>query len=111
MQVTIYIRKEVEDKFRNQANKSELINKLLAVYYLKHAVEDDFKYGDGSGTPATYTKVSETVVKDEPFVPRPPDPLTGYPCCEKAKPCKHWQWDGNRGVWVNELTGKTREVV
>ncbi len=40
-----------------------------------------------------------------------PDPELGYPCCTKQKPCKHWAYDGNQGLWVNELTGKTREVV
>lgn len=42
------------------------------------------------------------------FVPRPPDPETGYPCCEKSTPCKHWQWDSSLAGWVNSLTGKTR---
>ena len=44
-----------------------------------------------------------------PFVPRPPDPETGYPCCLLKRPCKHWVWDGNSGVWTNLLTGRVRE--
>lgn len=46
------------------------------------------------------------------FVPKPPDPETGYPCCtNEKKPCKHWSWDGNYSYWINELTGKTREAL
>lgn len=44
------------------------------------------------------------------FVPRPPNPLTGYPCCERPAPCKHWVFDGNEGVWRNNLTGTTRDA-
>jgi YD repeat-containing protein len=44
------------------------------------------------------------------FVPRPPDPLTGYPCCEKSSPCKHWSYDGNDALWRNVLTGVSREA-
>lgn len=45
-----------------------------------------------------------------PFVPRPPDPTTGYPCCSKATPCKHWTFDGTDDVWTNTLTGATRNA-
>lgn len=44
------------------------------------------------------------------FVPRPPDPKTGYPCCSRQSPCKHWQFDQNEVVWVNSLTGARREL-
>jgi hypothetical protein len=43
------------------------------------------------------------------FVPKPPDPETGYPCCVKKSPCKHWMWDELGSVWTNTLTNKTRE--
>lgn len=43
------------------------------------------------------------------FVPKPPDPETGYPCCVKKSPCKHWMWDELNSVWTNTLTNKTRE--
>lgn len=45
------------------------------------------------------------------FVPSPPDPITGYPCCQKQAPCKHWIFNGAESHWKNELTGKIREVV
>lgn len=44
------------------------------------------------------------------LIPRPPDPLTGYPCCAKATPCKHWKWNELDNVWVNELTNQVRDV-
>lgn len=55
--------------------------------------------------PVTQTGLGSSEV----FVPRPPDPATGYPCCEKATPCKHWAFDGIGGVWRNSLTGATKE--
>lgn len=45
------------------------------------------------------------------FVPSAPDPNTGYPCCIKQAPCKHWIFNGAESHWKNELTGKTREVI
>lgn len=45
----------------------------------------------------------------QPFVPRPPDPATGYPCCNQSKPCKHWAWNATDSIYKNELTGKVRE--
>lgn len=50
-------------------------------------------------------------VVERAFEPKAPDPETGYPCCAKNKPCKHWQWDGLKSAYVNELTGKEREVL
>jgi len=49
--------------------------------------------------------------RSEAFVPRPPDPDTGYPCCTKQTPCKHWVWDNSMPAWVNSLTGKTKEIM
>lgn len=44
------------------------------------------------------------------FVPRPPDPLKGYPCCEGKSPCKHWVWDSGLAVYSNSITGAKREA-
>jgi len=43
------------------------------------------------------------------FVPKPPNPLTGYPCCERPAPCKHWAWDDSVPAWKNSITGATRD--
>lgn len=42
------------------------------------------------------------------FVPRPPDPHSGYPCCQKTSPCKHWKFNDVEQYWVNELTGEIK---
>lgn len=47
--------------------------------------------------------------ENTPFIPGPPDAKTGYPCCLKQSPCKHWLWNDTDAVWVNELTGNSRE--
>ena len=31
-------------------------------------------------------------------------------CCTLKNPCKHWQFDGNRELWVNSITGETKEI-
>lgn len=54
--------------------------------------------------------IAQVLTTNATFVPKPPDPELGYPCCSKETPCKHWVWDGNQGVWINSLTKKTREV-
>lgn len=87
------------------ANKSEWINALLK------SSDNVSEYGATKPSPVgpLVTVLSETV-PEEKFVPRPPDPETGYPCCTKARPCKHWQWDGNKSAYINTLTGKEREA-
>lgn len=63
-------------------------------------------------TPHSQVKEKLSAPKDDVFVPRPPDPETGYPCCQQNKPCKHWQWDTSTGEgYVNTLTGKVKEVL
>jgi len=47
---------------------------------------------------------------EDKFVPKPPDPYTGYPCCEMKKPCKHWQWDSGLTCYVNIITGEQKEL-
>lgn len=31
-------------------------------------------------------------------------------CCTLKKRCKHWLFDANNGVWLNSITGETREA-
>jgi len=31
-------------------------------------------------------------------------------CCTLKNPCKHWQFDSSKELWVNSITGATREV-
>lgn len=63
-------------------------------------------------TPHSQVEEKLSAPKDDVFVPRPPDPETGYPCCQQNKPCKHWQWDTYTGEgYVNTLTGKMKAVL
>lgn len=55
-------------------------------------------------------RIVESTPPSNVFIPRPPDPKTGYPCCVQKRPCKHWQWDANKALYVNTLTGKEREA-
>ena len=52
-----------------------------------------------------------TIKPTEEFVPKAPDPITGYSCClNEQKPCKHWAWDGVKQSYTNNLTGEVREI-
>lgn len=44
------------------------------------------------------------------FVEAGVDPSGELHCCKAAKPCKHWQWDGNIVAWVNSLSGRSKEA-
>lgn len=100
MNSTIYIRKENEDRWSAITDKSAWVNAYL------------------SKNPPNSVVIKERLEPMEPvatysspdkFVPKPPDPETGDPCCIKAKPCKHWQWNGEEQAYINELTGEVRE--
>jgi Arc/MetJ-type ribon-helix-helix transcriptional regulator len=56
------------------------------------------------------TQINSPAIKGSEFVPSPPDPTTGYPCCTKSTPCKHWAWDGTESCWKNTLTGRARDA-
>lgn len=98
MQATVYIRPQDEDKWKLLKNKSEFISNALngVSFEITSKAGSDFtiKQAQPSGE----------------FVLRPPDPDTGYPCCTKKTPCKHWQFDSDKGKWVNILTGEEREA-
>ena len=39
-----------------------------------------------------------------------PDDSGEFPCCKLPKPCKHWQWDGVEQAYINNLSGRKKEV-
>ena len=89
MRVNIFIRKENETKWNSIVNKSKWVNDKL------------------QGTEV----FSEVPVTDEERFKRPPDPETGWPCCERTDiSCVHWVWHINKAVYINKLTGKEREA-
>jgi len=51
-----------------------------------------------------------SVVSGGQFVPKPPDPITGYPCCRGSAPCKHWVFEEIDALWKNTITGATRDA-
>lgn len=97
MQYTLYIRKENDEAFKDEENKSELVNQLLAKHY-------------ENGTPVHLTTISVLPPEKKNSDTNAPGP-NGYPCCSSQKRCKHWQWNADSGAWKNEITGKLREVV
>lgn len=96
-QQTIYIRNDDMPKWKALENKSEFLSNAL-----NNSIPE-FK------EPIKAPVNIPGVVRGADFVPKPPDPETGYPCCTKARPCKHWVWDDIETVWRNTLTNKTRE--
>ncbi len=56
-------------------------------------------------------KTPDTEVKnlDDEFV-EAGKRVGGLPCCLKAKPCQHWQWDTDNAQWVNILSGEKRDA-
>jgi hypothetical protein len=102
-QVTVYIREEDLSIWKAIGKKAEFIHNSLQTA------------GAYKALPAQERKVVKQVIANIPgvvrgaeFVPKPPDPEKGYPCCQKRSPCKHWHWSDLNEVWENELTGKTR---
>lgn len=102
MRANIWIRKEDEEKWNQIDNKSEFIHQALN----REVIEDKIAFDMWKKFPMGEEEKKRI---EDNFVPRPPDPDTGYPCCEKKRPCKHWHFNGDKGKWINELTGKERE--
>lgn len=111
-QVTVYIREGDVEKWKSIEKKAEFIHYALATVSSEGIKmhKEVFKKELSPGAQDTINAVKRMEL-DAPFVPRPPAPLTGYPCCQRAKPCKHWIFDGINSLWKNELTGKVREVL
>lgn len=111
VRINISIDEEAVDILNQQSNKSQFIEDLIMARVpqapatgglTKEEVLDLIKSEIGMVPPAQ---------NNSTFVPSPPDPITGYPCCQKQAPCKHWIFNGAESHWKNELTGKIREVV
>lgn len=112
-QVFVYVRNDDLDKWKAVEKKSEFLhlalNRLPTPGFSEEPVKQSVSITYATPLPAEPLVISG-VVRGSAFVPKPPDPETGYPCCLGKRPCKHWQWDGNRSAYVNSLTGKEREV-
>ena len=116
MQTTIYIRKDNEDAWSKFGkDKSKKVNEWLSGQYTEGDKVNDIPMQPADTSLGSTGRVPQAlnipgVVRGGEFVPKPPDPETGYPCCTANKPCKHWQWDELKSVWVNQITLKEREA-
>lgn len=114
-QLLVKIDDELHAQLEKFPNKSETV-RLAIISYLEAGPSDDHKACLTKEEVLDFIKsemgrVPTTQNSSTPFVPRPPDPTTGYPCCMNQAPCKHWTFNGAEGQWKNELTGNTREVL
>jgi len=94
MQYNIYFRRDNWERFKDEENKSKLINKLLEDYYQ---------------TP--HTPLQETI--EEKPIPQnilEPDLNLKRACCLRPSPCVHWNWNGIEENYVNILTGEIRDL-
>lgn len=94
MQYNIYFRRDNWERFKNEENKSKLINTLLEDYYK---------------TP--HTPLQETI--KEKLIPQnilEPDLNLKRACCLRPSPCVHWNWNGIEENYVNILTGEIRDL-
>lgn len=128
-QLLVKIDDELHAQLEQFPNKSETV-RLAIISYLEAGPSDGHKtcmtkeevldliktyIPMGPSTPNNSTTLVPNSIPGlttgAAFVPKPPDPETGYPCCSGRTPCKHWVWDDMGTEWKNSLTGKTREVI
>lgn len=114
IQKTIYIRPEDIEAWERVPNKAAFIHEALKTNTVTtvQAVQEPIvtnSYPDIDKPVKPPQKSLKTAT--ESFTPQAPDPELGYPCCQQAKPCKHWGWNELKLEWVNQLTGKTREAI
>ena len=133
--ISIKLDEELWVHIKNKPNKSRYISELikqdiqlLHTRPIVQAVSSELLQNEGffreiqsrvrsdSGVPSTPDnpfQLTATPIGEppKPFIPKPPDPILGYPCCQKEKPCKHWAWQPSGDGYVNTLTGQIKEVL
>lgn len=95
MQYNTYYQKLVWDKFKDEPEKSKLVNQLLLNHYrigMRGAVQG--VVGNEIGrAPGLLMNTTEELE-----------------CCQATRPCKHWHFDGQASTWTNDLSGRVKEV-
>jgi Arc/MetJ-type ribon-helix-helix transcriptional regulator len=92
-----FIRSAIESAFnKNEEPSNQYVTKEQVVELIRNELQSK--------------QINSPAPTGTAFVPRPPDPEIGYPCCSGIAPCKHWVWSGVDGAWKNTLTGKMRDV-
>lgn len=107
---TFRLSEEAVDILNKQANQSQFIEDLVLGVELVEPKEGGLTKEEVIQLIKQYTTqpVKDEVTSSE-FVPKPPDPEKGYPCCQGKRPCKHWVWDESTGEgYVNTITGEVR---
>jgi hypothetical protein len=120
-QLLIKISDELHSDLEKQGNKSEFVRLAIEekLYTKKElltearVIELIKEYGGmPQSTEKQYSSLPATnipnITTGDAFVPKPPDPEYGYPCCRGRSPCKHWVWNDMDSLWTNTLTGATR---
>ena len=102
VRINISISEEANNKLNLQPNKSQYLEDLI------------LGMNEPSVPNLTEARVIELIQQYAPkqeagFVPKPPDPILGYPCCQLKRPCKHWVWDSGLECYENTLTGEQRK--
>lgn len=125
IRINISISETANNILNQQTNKSQYIEDLIlnesavpaAGGELVEKIEEIVTNLVGGYTQKLEKKIEtlESTLKNkktdqEAFVPKPPDPITGFPCCTKQKPCKHWSYNGVEVSWTNSITGETKYV-
>jgi hypothetical protein len=116
---TFRLSEEAVDILNKQENQSKYIEDLImgggysAGLTEARVIELIKEYGAmPQSTEKQYSSLPVTnipnITTGNTFVPKPPDPEYGYPCCKGRSPCKHWTWDEITSLWTNTLTGATR---
>lgn len=110
----IYIKAELEAKLRKTSKEMDVpMSQLLAEALENYFGPEELKSVKSEEHPKAenYDKGQTITVPDlapARFVPKAPDPVMGFPCCQKKAPCKHWKWDGVTESYVNEITGEVK---
>ena len=104
IRINISISEEANNQLNQQENKSQYIEDLILGGSRPSEVESSLE--------EIKSLLSKNISPPTAgsFIPKPPDPLTGYPCCQKRTPCKHWIFDGANESWINVLTGVSRDA-
>jgi len=120
MLVSVYIRKEDEDLWRELPKKSEAIHALLhgqkiAEVFIDEVVNEPIKLNP-LATFDPKKKAAFDDLKDlissggVPASVIEPEGTMPTCCSNKKKLCKHWVWDGNAGGHTNSLSSEFLEA-
>lgn len=110
VRINITIDQEAVNILNEQENKSQYIEDLILNRVTEQSILTEQRVIELIKEHARQELTTADKFVPEPFVPRPPDPITGYPCCVKKSPCKHWAFDQNMFEWVNSITGNRRDA-